>query len=79
MNKKLSISVAKKVGKELGIDFKKYSLDQFREGMAIEQEHKDVTKGSLKMTGKIAYAHLKEIPDYYKRLIAMEKKAKKKG
>jgi hypothetical protein len=35
------------------------------------------------MTGKIAWAHLKEFPDYYTRLKKLEKKAveywKKKG
>ncbi len=36
-------------------------------------EHRDVTRGSLTITGKIALAHLKELPDYYTRLSRMEK------
>jgi hypothetical protein len=48
----------------------------------VELEHgtvspaTDVTHDDELLTGKIALAHLNEIADYYKRLAAMEKKAK---
>ena len=58
---------------ELGSD-----LDQFRRGMEVELEHgrrspdTNVTNDGLIQTGKIALAHLRELPDYYDRLAAME-------
>lgn len=39
-----------------------------KQGMAVEREHRDVTKGSIEKTARIAMAHLCERPDYYKRL-----------
>jgi hypothetical protein len=32
----------------------------------------DVAHGNMLIVGKIALAHLKELPDYYSRLLAME-------
>jgi HK97 family phage portal protein len=52
-------------------------LEQLKLGMKVELEHKNVTKGSKKETAMIAIAHLKEIPDYYTRLLKMEKSAPK--
>lgn len=40
-----------------------------REGMEVEREHRDVTRGGVLKTAKIAAAHLCETgPSYYKRL-----------
>lgn len=39
-----------------------------REGMSIEREHRDVTRGGIERTARIAAAHLCERKDYYKRL-----------
>lgn len=39
-----------------------------REGMSIEREHQDVTRGGVERTARIAVAHLCERKDYYKRL-----------
>jgi hypothetical protein len=39
-----------------------------REGMEIEREHRDVTKGGVLATAKIAASHLCERSDYYKRI-----------
>jgi hypothetical protein len=39
-----------------------------REGMEIEREHRDVTRGSVLMTAKIAASHLCEDTRYYKKL-----------
>ena len=53
-------------------------LEQFRRGMEVELEHglrspdTNVTSDDLILTGKIALAHLRELPDYYDRLATME-------
>lgn len=67
--------LADDLGKILNIDFTALSRDEFKKGLEIEQEHVDVTQGDPETTAKIALAHLKEMPDYYTKLIAMEKGA----
>jgi hypothetical protein len=68
---------ARKIGDELGVDWKKVDLEQFRMGLGVEAEHDDDGKLDVvkKVTdlGKIALAHLKELPDYYTRLKDMER------
>ncbi len=72
---------ARALGDRLGIDWDTVNLEQFRQGLAVELEHgaddpeTNVTNGDPLMTGKIAWAHLKEIPDYYTRLARMEREA----
>jgi len=69
---------AKKIGEQLGIKWDKYDVEQFRMGMDVELEHgtvdsnTNVTNDDSLMTGKIALAHLNELPDYYTRLEKME-------
>jgi len=46
----------------------KYGKKEVGMGMDVEKEHEDVTHGDKLKTAKIAAAHLKERPDYYKRL-----------
>ena len=52
--------------------------DEFRRGLAVELEHgirfkeANVTNNHPILTGKIVLAHLKEFPDYYKRLEILE-------
>ena len=82
MTKKVfTLDEARDIGQKIGIDFSKYDLEQFRKGLAIELEHgtddpeTNVTNGDPVITGKIAWAHLKEIPDYYTRLEKMEREA----
>ena len=66
------------VGESIGIDFSKIDLEQFRMGIGIELEHgshdpeTDVIGENENLAGKIAWAHLKEIRDYYTRLAKME-------
>ena len=73
---------ARRIGDQIGIDWSKYELEQFRMGLAVELEHgahdpeTNVTDNDLLLTGKIAWVHLKEIPDYYTRLLEMEEEAK---
>ncbi len=69
---------AKWAGEELGIDWLKYDIEQFRMGLEVELEHglvdpvTNVTNDDLTMTAKIALAHLKQFPDYYSRLNRMK-------
>ena len=51
---------------------KDFDLEQFKIGMKVELEHKDVTHGNELETAKITLAHLKEKPDYYTRLKKVE-------
>lgn len=73
---------AQKIGDILGITWDKFDVEQFRKGMDVELEHgtKDpstnITNDDSLMTGKIALVHLKEFPDYYRRLEEMEEDAK---
>ena len=77
-----SSAEAKEVGTRLGIDFEKYSLEEFKKGLEVELEHgkkiaeTNITNDDVYLTAKIAWAHLHEIPDYYTRLEKMEKEAK---
>ncbi len=79
--RKFTTEEAKEIGDEIGIDWTEYDLEQFRMGLAVELEHgvrdpeTNVTNDDPILTGKIAWAHLKEIPDYYTRLLEMEEEA----
>ena len=72
---------ARHIGDTIGVDWALTDLEQFRLGLAIELEHgtrdpeTNVTGDDPLLTGKIALAHLNEIPDYYTRLLKMEKEA----
>lgn len=74
---------AKRVGDEIGVDWDRFDLEQFRAGMDVEFEHgshdpqTDVTGDDPVVTGKIALAHMKEFPDYYERLESMERQAER--
>jgi hypothetical protein len=74
-----NLEEAKQIGEKLGINWKEFDVEQFRKGMMVELEHgsatseiTNVTKDDPLLTGKIALAHLMEIPDYYDRLEEME-------
>ena len=72
---------ARELGTTLGIDWTKVDLQQFRRGLEVELEHgardpqTNVTNDDPTLTGKIAWAHLKEFPDYYSRLDTLEAEA----
>ena len=73
---------AKTIGEQLGINWDKFDLEQFRAGLGVELEHgtinqtTNVTNDDPLLAGKIALAHLTEFPDYYIRLAKMETDAK---
>ncbi len=72
---------ARRIGDRIGVDWSVYDLEEFRMGLAVELEHglhdsqTNVTGDDEVVTGKIALAHLKEIRDYYTRLMIMEREA----
>lgn len=79
--KQFTAEEAKKYGEQLGIDWKKFDVEEFRVGMNVELEHgsqdplTNVTGDDPFTTAKIALAHLNEFPDYYTRLKKMETEA----
>jgi hypothetical protein len=79
--RRISTEEARAIGTQLGIDWAKIDLEQFRRGLEVELEHgahdpeTNVTGDDLVLTGKIAWAHLKEIRDYYTRLDRLEAEA----
>lgn len=81
MKKNFSAKKSKEIGEKLGIKWDKFDVEQFRMGLDVELEHgtrtkiTNVTGDDPLMTGKIAYAHLLEFPDYYDRLDKLEKDA----
>lgn len=81
IKKVFTLEQAKEVGEKLGIKWDKYDVEQFRMGLDVELEHgtvdqnTNVTNDDPILTGKIALAHLNEVPDYYTRLYEMEEKA----
>jgi hypothetical protein len=73
--------VADKIG--LKFDGVAFDVEQFRRGMEVELEHgshdpqTNVTNDDPVITGKIAWAHLREMSDYYDRLDVMEAEAER--
>ena len=63
---------------EIDLEDEAFTLDDLRRGMDVELEHgsrdprTNVTNDDPVLTGKIALAHLREMPDYYTRLDVME-------
>ncbi len=78
MKRTFSEEEARVIGDGLQVDWGEVSIDEFRKGLSVELEHgaddpqTNVTNDDLSLTGKIALAHLKELPDYYSRLAKME-------
>lgn len=80
VRKEFTIEEAERIGRMLGINWStsKFDVVQFREGLNVELEHgrrdmlTNVTNDDPILTGKIALAHLNELPDYYTRLREIE-------
>ena len=77
----ITVEEARSIGMRLGLDWAQIDLEQFRRGLEVELEHgahdpeTNVTNDDPLLTGKIAWAHLKEIRDYYTRLDRLEAEA----
>lgn len=82
-HREFSAEDARRIGERIGLDWGSSAIDveQFRMGLGVELEHgrhdpaTNVTDDDEITTGKIAWAHLNEIPDYYTRLAKMEAEA----
>ncbi len=80
-----STDEAREIGDRIGIawDRSPFDVEQFRMGLAVELEHgrrdplTNVSDDDEITTGKIAWAHLNEFPDYYTRLAEMEAEAER--
>ncbi len=78
---RFSFDKAKQISDALGIDWNKFGVEQFWMGLEVELEHgardpeTNVTNDDPLLTGKIAFAHLKEFSDYYTLLLKMETEA----
>lgn len=78
MSREFTTDEAREIGQHIGVNFDEIDLEQFRMGLAVELEHgsvdpeTNVTNSDPYVTGKIAWAHLKEMPDYYTELKKME-------
>jgi len=79
----LDLKMAKKVGDEIGVDWELVDLGEFLQGIKEEQEHSGILGGvNTKViekfdyvgSGKIAYEHLLEVPNYYTMLEELEDK-----
>jgi Protein of unknown function (DUF5661) len=81
--RKFSEADARAIGERIGIDWdtSRFDVEQFRMGLDVELEHgrrdaaTNVSDDDEDTTGKIAWAHLNEFPDYYTRLAKMEAEA----
>ncbi len=83
VKKHFSPEEARQIGEQLGINWSKFDVEQFRMGMDVELEHgtahpnTNISNNDPLTTGKIALAHLNEFPDYYTRLYKMEEEAER--
>lgn len=80
MPRTYTLDEAREIADKLAIDFESagFDVEQFLAGLDVEAEHggpetdTNVTDDDGLTTGKIALAHLREMPDYYARLEQME-------
>jgi hypothetical protein len=83
--KNFTVDEARSIGINIGIDWSRVDINEFRRGLEVELEHgshdpeTNVTNDDPVLTGKISWAHLKEIPDYYTCLDRMEAEAEGKA
>lgn len=69
---------ARAIGDAIGINWDTVDINEFGMGLTVELEHgshdpeTNVIDDNEELAGKIAWAHLKEIRDYYTRLKKME-------
>ena len=75
----LTLAVAKQIGDEIGLDWGIVDLGEFIQGIKEEMEHgseygsaTQVHDDSYTTSGRIAYAHLIEVPNYYTLLEELE-------
>jgi hypothetical protein len=80
--RRISVEEALSIGTQLKVDWTKIALEQLRHGVEVELEHglhdpeAIVTHKDLLLMGNIAWAHLKEIRDYYTWFERLQPRAK---
>jgi len=79
MSANITLDQAVEIGNSINVDWGEINPEEYRKGLEVEQEHATVAEGDFMVMGQIALDHLKEIPDYYTRLLAMEDEAKGMG
>lgn len=87
MGRKYTLMDAALAGKRIGIkwDKEKFNVGDLLVGMHYELEHgtanpkTNVTDDNVLKTAKIAWAHLKERPDYYVQLMKIDPPTEKKA
>lgn len=85
IGRRVPLRSAKFIGEQIGIDWNgvRFDIEEFAHGLVVEMEHgridgrTNVTDDDVFLTGKIAWAHLNEYPDYYTRLDVMEQAAER--
>jgi hypothetical protein len=78
--REFSVEEVKSLGARIGIDWSSspFPPEQLQKGVSVELEHgshdseTNVIGNDPVKAAKIAWAHLKELPDYYSRLEKME-------
>jgi hypothetical protein len=76
-----SLAEAKQIGDALSIDWRAIAFDQFHTGLEAElirtvgDTQTATSQEDALITGRITIAHLKEHPDYYIQMSAMEKES----
>lgn len=78
----VSFEHAREIGDNIGVDFNMIDIHQFKIGveMALKlhgarDPQTDVIGNNADLAGKIAWSHLKEIPNFYDLLSKMEQSA----
>ena len=79
----LTLQLARQIGDEIGVNWERVDLGEFLQGIKEEQEHSGILGGKTTKvielydyigSGKIAYEHLLEVPNYYTMLEELEDK-----
>jgi hypothetical protein len=70
---RITKSQALRIGNKLKVNWNKVDLEQLRQGISIESEHKNVVGNSMTAWAKVALAHLKEKRNYYSLLKKVER------
>jgi len=77
----LTLAKAKQIGDDIGVDWDLVDLGEFLQGIKEEQEHSGILGGEntkviekldYHASGRIAYEHLLEVPNYYTLLEELE-------
>lgn len=72
VTKQISPEQGQRLFTALGLESTKLDPEQFTMGLNVELEHVNILEGNLKKLALLVLAHLKEQPDYYTRLQAVE-------